>query len=308
MNASDLALADDFLDGEMDNATWDLLRAERGPALDAALHQAKALRAALTGLERPALPAALHHRLLSTPRPAVVLRPRLWRITIPIALAAALVLAVLLPRQTAQTVTDAPAPVVARRQVAPAPLPSCVFDSDASSEPPPASAGKAAHGPAESEADAVAPSAPAVTPPAAPPAARASQGMAKLRSSAATPQVIAVWHTPVDAGPAALEGGAAPTIQTAVGENLADTTERVLRISVHNPTSEPMRLAPGTISLIGLSGSGGALWRIPLRAGVETVIPAGEVLTWDQAVPVIPPGAVRLRVDVRTLRSDELIP
>lgn len=84
--------------------------------------------------------------------------------------------------------------------------------------------------------------------------------------------------------------------------------ERILRISLQNPTAEPVRLVAGSIRLVMLNAGGHGLWRTPLRGDRETVVPPGQTLTWDEPMPVIPPGAVHLRVETQGLRSADLTP
>lgn len=105
--------ADDRLDGEIDDATWQTLTAEHGNALAIALQQATTRRAAVAELPQPPLPVALRAKLLPpTAAPAPLRFP--WRAAIATTIAAGLLIAVLPRFHTADT--ERPQPVVAREE------------------------------------------------------------------------------------------------------------------------------------------------------------------------------------------------
>lgn len=395
MSDHDLAdLADRFLDGDLDAATWAQARATHGAQLEAALIRAQAQRAAIAGFARPPLPAALRARLLAAaPRnttvsgggpnsrpsiaPTAARGSRWWRAALPAALAAVLLVILLLPGQAPTPGGDA-GPTVAKQEPAKPDLqrqreaPSPADKDEPGAKPAaneatgqelaaaapaatataaPAQFGMADEAQAMSDAKAGAqadrlPSPEPATdggmatannlekrlkddhrpaPAMAPPAPAAAIG----RAEPASLVVAALWHTPqhdrLDEADAQRRSVAEHEEKTTVpseagpaaGEALAlrepdaaDTAaaERVLRITLRNQGREPLRLAAGSIRLVGLTSSGGTLWRTELRRDRETLIPPGEVVTWDEAVPVIPPGVARLRIDAHGIRSPELPP
>lgn len=376
MNPDLAELADRFLDGDVDRATWDQARASHGTALDAALATAKSRRAAIADLPRAPLPPALRDRLLAaaprsappipgpTPRQSMIppspRRGRWWRVGMPAALAAALVVVLLIPGQQPTAPTSGDAPVVAKRDIAerqadaankqraeaPAPMmapaesvlaqradnlgadtaheqtsdfaPAQSKDgakeevhvaglskAAAAIEADDANAGAGAAAPASAAptlaAEAESKGKPAVAlAPAAPVAPARAEGPALL--------VAADWHVPDKADDARgkrANDAAQPTA------DLAEATasdERVLRITLRNQGTERLVLRAGSIRLTGLASTGAVLWRTPLRGGRELTIMPGETATWDEPVPVIPPGAARLRVDMPGGRSGELAP
>jgi hypothetical protein len=174
---------------------------------------------------------------------------------------------------------------------------------------------------AKAEATDLAMSAPAAPPLAAPApmSARAASGAPKPGNDVQALQITAVWHqaeprakAKTDDGKEALREAEQPTLG-APGEGPGGAAtmaadERVLRITLSNPGSEPLTLLPGSVRLVGVSRGGSTLWRTPLQAQRSTVVPAGGVATWDEPVPVIPPGAAHLRVEARGARSPELEP
>lgn len=120
--ASDLdRYADERLNGEIDDATWQALATEHGNALAIALQQATIRRAAIAELGQPPLPAALRAKLLPrSAAPAPVRFP--WRAVMVTAIAAGLLIAVLPRFHTADT--ERPPPTVAREEPPAAPSPS----------------------------------------------------------------------------------------------------------------------------------------------------------------------------------------
>jgi hypothetical protein len=153
----------------------------------------------------------------------------------------------------------------------------------------------------------------------APAAVRAASGAPKPGSDVQSLQITAVWHqaeprakAKADEDKEALHQAEQPALG-APGEGLGGAAtvaadERVLRITVSNPGGEPVTLLPGSVRLVGISRGGSTLWRTPLQAQRSTVVPAGGATTWDEPVPVIPPGAAHLRVEARSARSPELEP
>ncbi len=113
--------ADERLEGEIDDATWQTLTVEHGNALAIALQQAITRRAAVAELAQPPLPAGLRDKLLPpTAAPAPLRFP--WRAVLVTAVAAGLLIAVLPPFHTADT--ERPPPVVAHEERSAAPSPS----------------------------------------------------------------------------------------------------------------------------------------------------------------------------------------
>ncbi len=100
------ALAESRLDGELDDARWRELEAAHGAALAGALARARAVRGAVAAFERPTLPPATRAAILGAapapasaasakPKPAAAAPLRFpWRVLLPTALAAGLVVAI----------------------------------------------------------------------------------------------------------------------------------------------------------------------------------------------------------------------
>jgi len=376
MNDIDLAaLADQFLDGELEQAAWDQARVTHGPALDVALARARDIRSALRDFSHPELPAALRQRLLVaaplTTAPAPLAFPhstRWWRVALSAAIAALLLVVVLVARQPATTATLTP--TVARQET----KADTDFDSvqrknlrgaDAKKEQlekvsvdsiveaeeklketaakqgfasatdeerragiapgQNASAALAANdsvmegGLADKDGKPdVARAAPAVAAPAAL-AAKAAAPVTiaarwctaedlRMRDAAPTEQLAQDESVRRDAGgePPAPAKPLAPMRAAAPAAALHTDEPRRLRITLRNPGSEPLRLTPGSVLLVGIASSGRLLWKTPVQR--ELTIPAGESTTWDEPVSVIPPGVAQLRVEVQGVRSADILP
>ena len=94
----------------------------------------------------------------------------------------------------------------------------------------------------------------------------------------------------------------------AEAQSPAASNERTLRITLVNQGSEPAHLAPGSIHLAAISSGGRTVWTTVIHNVGEIVIPPGGNVAWNEAVPVIPPGATRLRVEAMGARSADLVP
>ena len=395
MNDIDLAaLADQFLDDELDPAAWEQARATHGPALDAALTRMRTVRSELRGFSRPELPTDLRQRLLAeiphakvAPAPLAFPRSaRWWRIALPTALAAMLLVVVILARQPTHSSTIAPA--VARQESkadsesesiqrkelrgadkkqemlekaaigsvetakdglkdsAAAPGMDLVADkehskniaevmvgSHQSAKEPDTASDRALDG---GSAGDTAPAniaeaqqrASVAAPAAAKPAASAAMA-AKAGAPLAAPVIIAArWHTPTDTrerdgAPAENKvntderrsdagGSTEPAQPLAPGHAaMAEAApqvdgQRLLRITLRNSGSEPLHLLSGSVQLIGIASSGRTLWKTPVQR--DLTIAAGESVTWDESVPVIPPGVAHLRIEAQGAKSADILP
>lgn len=118
-------LAEQYLDGDLDAAAWAAARATHGEALDQAVAAARARRAALAALPRPALPAALRDQLTAlrppsppasvggpNPRPTSSApsprRTRWWRAAVPTMLALLVLIILLRPESRPMLESSAP--------------------------------------------------------------------------------------------------------------------------------------------------------------------------------------------------------
>jgi len=121
MSRDPVDLAEAFLDGELGAAEWESARAADRERCAGALAAARARRAALAGLARPPLPAAVRQRILAATSAALAPTQTMtagrpwWRYALPMALAAGLLLAVALPMRSAPRDEAQTAPAVARR-------------------------------------------------------------------------------------------------------------------------------------------------------------------------------------------------
>ena len=122
-------LADAFLDDDLPAGEWDTARAADPVGCDRALAGARAQRAAIAGLARPALPDVLRQRILAatsavpmTVRSAAPAPGRpWWHYALPAALAAGLMLAVWLPTRSEATRDPLPTTVARHQQAVTAP-------------------------------------------------------------------------------------------------------------------------------------------------------------------------------------------
>lgn len=82
--------------------------------------------------------------------------------------------------------------------------------------------------------------------------------------------------------------------------------QRLLRITLRNTGSEPLYLSSGSVQLIGIASSGRTLWKTPVQR--DLTIAGGESVTWDESVPVIPPGVAHLRIEAQGAKSADILP
>lgn len=328
-------LADAFLDGELPAEAWEAACAQDPSGCARALEAARTRRSVLAGLARPALPDELRQRLMTVTTPAATPGHPWWRYALPTALAAGL-LATLLPLRTRapsaptrEEIAQAhPAVTMGRAEQASTvvadPMPAA---SPAATEE--AGAVQALAAPADRvSAQATAGEAPKVLDSGAPEAALAASAPPPASAGAApagaapggsavlgAPSPLALhlaWRPPVQRRAADDRAAERRAPMRSSGTADASAAEapigRELLVTLRNQTVSDLTVAAGGIHLVGVAADGRPVWRTTLRGATPTLVPAGRSLSWVQPIAVMPPGVVRLRLEVAGQRSTAIDP